>query len=321
MQQNTLSGRLILADVARGFALLTMAIYHFSWDLSWFGVVGWDVSGSPGWRLFAQLIAGSFLFLVGFSLVLAHKNGIRWESFWRREIKVAIAAIAVSVVTYFIFQEQWVRFGILHSVVVSSLFALPFLRVHFVFALLCGAGVILLCLWIGDYVLPYRQFFWLGLNSLPEISVDYVPLIPWFGPVLLGVGCGDILHRYDLLRLLRGSASPGVVSRCFAWFGRHSLATYLLHQPILFGVVWAGVTAGVIGASAGDVSVSSFQQSCVAACSQSADAGQCKQACQCTSSELMSRGVWEDLLAGPDEPDVREIAEQVFLVCLRRRTE
>lgn len=318
MQQKLLTGRLILADVARGLALLTMAIYHFSWDLSWFGVVDWDVSGSPGWRLFAQLIAGSFLFLVGFSLVLAHKSGIRWESFWRREIKVAVAALAVSVATYFIFQDQWVRFGILHSIVVSSLLALPFLRVHYVFALLCGAGVILLYHWLGDYVLPYRQFFWLGLNSLPEVSVDYVPLIPWFGPVLLGIGCGDILHRYDLLRLLRGSASPSVISRCFAWFGRHSLATYLLHQPILFGVVWAGVTAGVLSTNAGDVQVRSFQQSCVMACSQTVDASVCEQACRCTSSEMMNRGVWEDLLTRPNDADVREIAQQVFQVCLRR---
>ncbi|QUS54971.1 heparan-alpha-glucosaminide N-acetyltransferase [Pseudovibrio brasiliensis] len=313
MQQSPLLSRLILADVARGLALLAMAIYHFSWDLSWFNVVDWDVSGAPGWRLFAQLIAGSFLFLVGFSLVLAHRNGIRWESFWRREIKVAIAALAVSVATYFIFQDQWVRFGILHSIVVSSLLALPFLRVHSIIALLCGAGVILLYHWLGDYVLPYRQFFWLGLNSLPEVSVDYVPLIPWFGPVLLGVGCGDIFARYDLLRFLRGSASPSVISRCFAWFGRHSLATYLLHQPILFGVVWVGVNVGLFG----DVQVRSFQQSCTTVCSQTVDAQQCARACECTSAELMDRGVWEDLLVRPNDPDVREIAQQVFQVCLR----
>ncbi len=318
MQQHPLTGRLILADVARGLALLAMAIYHFSWDLSWFGVVGWDVDGDADWRLFARLIAGSFLFLVGFSLVLAHKSGIRWKSFWKREVKVAIAALAVSVVTYFIFQDQWVRFGILHSIVVSSLLALPFLRAHYLFALLCGAGVILLYQWMGDFVLPYRQLFWLGITSSPQSSVDYVPLIPWFGPVLLGVGCGSFFARYDLLRLLRGSASPNVISRCFAWFGRHSLATYLLHQPILFGIVWAGVTVGVIGSSVGDVQVTSFQQSCVAACSQSLDAQLCEQACSCTSSELMGRGLWEEMLSRPNDPDMRELAQQVFQMCLQQ---
>ncbi|GHB30718.1 membrane protein [Pseudovibrio japonicus] len=318
MQQHALTGRLILADVARGLALLAMAIYHFSWDLTWFGIVGWNVAAGPDWRLFAQLIAGSFLFLVGFSLVLAHKDGIRWKSFWRREVKVAIAALAVSVVTYFVFQDQWVRFGILHSIVVSSLLALPFLRVHYLIALLCGAGVILLYHWMGDFVLPYNQLFWLGLTSSPQSSVDYVPLIPWFGPVLLGVGCGSFFARYDLLRLLRGSASPNVFSRFFAWFGRHSLATYLLHQPILFGLVWTAVTVGVIGNTSGEAQVRSFQQSCVAACSQSVDVEQCERACACTSSEMIDRGLWEELLSRPNDPDMRELAQRVFQMCLQR---
>ncbi len=312
MQRNSLSGRLILADVARGLALLAMAIYHFSWDLSWFDVVTWDVTGAPEWRLFAQLIAGSFLFLVGFSLVLAHRNGVRWESFWRREIKVGLAALAVSAVTYFIFSDQWVKFGILHAIVISSLLALPFLRLHYVFALLCGVGVLALYQWLGDYVLPYRQFFWLGLNSLPEISVDYVPLIPWFGPVLLGVGCGDFFVRHDLLRVLRGSALPNVFLRFFAWFGRHSLATYLLHQPLLFGMVWGAVHLGMFG----DVRVREFQQSCVMACRQSIDEEVCARACACTSAEMMKRGVWEELHATPDDADVRRIVQQLFQVCL-----
>ncbi|SDR34560.1 heparan-alpha-glucosaminide N-acetyltransferase [Pseudovibrio sp. Tun.PSC04-5.I4] len=312
MQQNTLPGRLILADAARGLALLAMAVYHLSWDLSWFGIVGWDVSGAPAWQHFAQIIAGSFMFLVGFSLVLGHKNGIRWERFWTREIRVAIAALAVSVVTYFIFQDQWVRFGILHSIVVSSLIALPFVRLHYAFALLCGAGVIALYIGLGDYILPYRQFFWLGLNSLPEISVDYVPLIPWLGPVLLGVGCGDILTRFGLLRVLRGSASPHVVMRCFAWFGRHSLATYLLHQPILFGTVWALLHLGLFG----DVQTRNFQSSCVASCSQTVDVKQCELACSCTSDRLKAKGQWQALLASPNDANLRKDAGQVFQACL-----
>ncbi|KZL21582.1 hypothetical protein PsAD2_00881 [Pseudovibrio axinellae] len=313
MPQKTLSDRLILADFARGLALLAMAIYHLSWDLSWFGIVGWDVAGAPEWRHFAQMIAGSFMFLVGFSLVLAHKNGIRWKGFWKREARVVLAALAVSVVTYLIFKDQWVKFGILHSIAVCSLLALPFVRLPSFFALLCGAAIIALYLWLGDYVLPYPEFFWLGLNSLHEVSVDYVPLIPWLGPVLLGVGCGDIFQRYGLLKYLRGSALPSVGLRLFAWFGRHSLATYLLHQPILFGAVWLGVTAGAFG----DIQLRNFQQSCLEVCSQSVDVEQCRQACKCTALQMKRAAVWDDLNARPDDPDLREITQQIFQVCLR----
>ena len=61
-----------------------MAVYHFSWDLGHFGFHDMDVAGDLGWRIFARLIAGTFLFLVGASLVLAHGEGVRWRAFWRR---------------------------------------------------------------------------------------------------------------------------------------------------------------------------------------------------------------------------------------------
>ena len=72
-------GRMDALDVARGLALLAMAVYHLSWDLRWFGLVDWPVDSSRGWRIFAGLIAGSFLVLVGVGLVLAHGRGIRWR--------------------------------------------------------------------------------------------------------------------------------------------------------------------------------------------------------------------------------------------------
>src|SRR5687768_1672935 len=76
--------RLPLIDAARGAAILAMVVYHFSWDLRFFGFIAADVAGGLGWRVFARLIAGAFLFLVGVSLVLATQGGFDRARYLRR---------------------------------------------------------------------------------------------------------------------------------------------------------------------------------------------------------------------------------------------
>ena len=93
-------GRIDAIDIARGAALVAMAIYHFAWDLEFFGYAPPAMTAVGGWKLFARCIASSFLFLVGISLFLGHAKGIRWRGFLRRLAMVAGAALAISLVTY-----------------------------------------------------------------------------------------------------------------------------------------------------------------------------------------------------------------------------
>ena len=88
--------RITAIDIGRGVALVAMAIYHFTWDLEFFGYVERGLTAVGGWKMFARCIASSFLVLVGISLFLAHRNGVRWPSFWRRWQMVAAAALALS---------------------------------------------------------------------------------------------------------------------------------------------------------------------------------------------------------------------------------
>src|SRR5262245_16975266 len=99
--QSQPSPRIEAIDLARGAALVAMALYHFTWDLEFFRYADAGMTAQGGWKLFARCIASSFLFLVGVSLVLAHGKGIRWSRFLRRLGMVAGAALAISVVTYF----------------------------------------------------------------------------------------------------------------------------------------------------------------------------------------------------------------------------
>ncbi|MBN9447509.1 MAG: DUF1624 domain-containing protein [Bosea sp.] len=86
-------GRIQLVDLARGIALLAMFVFHFAYDLSNFGLIETDIAFEPGWRLFARCIAGSFLVVVGISLVLATRNGLNRAAFLKR-LAMVIACFA-----------------------------------------------------------------------------------------------------------------------------------------------------------------------------------------------------------------------------------
>ncbi|AAL51990.1 hypothetical protein BMEI0809 [Brucella melitensis bv. 1 str. 16M] len=112
--------RLGRIDIAHGIALIAMAIYHFGWDLEFFGYMAPATTAQGGWKLFARCIASSFLFLVGFSLVLAHGRGIRWRPMAKRLLQIIAAAAAISAVTWYMTPDSFIFFGILHQIALAS---------------------------------------------------------------------------------------------------------------------------------------------------------------------------------------------------------
>ncbi|TGR73602.1 DUF1624 domain-containing protein, partial [Mesorhizobium sp. M2D.F.Ca.ET.223.01.1.1] len=109
-------GRIAAFDILRGVALIAMASYHFTWDLENFGYTAPALTAFGWWKFYARCIASTFLFLVGVSLFLAHGRKIRWPGFWKRLAMVAVAAAAISAVTYFVTPDGFIFFGILHEI-------------------------------------------------------------------------------------------------------------------------------------------------------------------------------------------------------------
>lgn len=307
------STRLAALDLARGLAVVAMAIYHFSWDLSWFAFVEWPVAQGQGWRLFAASIAGSFLFLSGVGLDLAHHNQIRWRPFCRRFLVISLAAAAVSLVTYFIFKTQYVRFGILHCIALSSLVALPFTRLPL--AVTGAASVFFLSLpfWGTSSLFDGQIWLWTGLGRPEFGSVDYVPLVPWVGVTLAGVAVSRLFRQRHLWIWLSKFRFEDLTGRATRFLGRHSLSIYLLHQPLLFGLVWL---ATQVGPEIDRASIA-FIRNCTEACQMSGNTSQtCEAACGCTLSHLKSDEVWTDLVADPANQTLRNHMNNRYALCL-----
>ena len=297
--------RLILIDVARGTALLAMAIYHFTWDLEFFGYVPPGLTTEGGWKLFARLIAGSFLFLVGVSLVLGHGKGIRWPSFARRLLMIAAAALAITIATRFATPDRYIFFGILHCIAVSSILGLAFLRLPPAVTAIAGIAAMLAPYFLASYFFSQNWLLWLGLSTEPVRSNDYVPVLPWFGPVLLGIAAAGAGQARGLFEWIASIDRRQIaVEKPLAFAGRHSLAVYLIHQPVLIGLIY--LASVVIPAPATD-----FTASCNRSCTQENSADFCNRFCDCTFNELTKTGLLDELAVAESaaglSPQVTEI--------------
>ncbi len=210
-----------------------MVAYHFCFDLQYFGVTKWDFYRDPLWLNARTVILSSFLLIAGVSLVLANRGGAPRANFWRHVAIIGACAIAVSVASYALFPASWIWFGVLHAIAVSLIVAQPLVGRPIV-ALAIGVGVIAAGNLFTHPLFDGRTLGWLGFMTAKPRTEDYVPLFPWVGVLLIGVATGHALVRANFRPIAFAARWP----RWMAWLGRHSLVTYMVHQPILIGLLY-----------------------------------------------------------------------------------
>ena len=231
--------RIALVDWLRGAALLAMTVFHFAYDLEFFGLAEKGYASQPHWRHFATSIASSFLFLAGASLGLAHPRGIRWRGWGRRLATVALAALAISAVTWFATPGFWIFFGILHMIAVASVAGLAFVRAPWWCAAAAGVAVLAVDRLVAGALPDALPWYWIGLSGATPVTSDFRPVFPWLAPALFGIAAARWCADRGRLHALARPRLAGPVGRGLRLLGRHSLLYYLLHQPVLFALFWA----------------------------------------------------------------------------------
>ena len=233
-------------DALRGIAMVWMTVFHFCFDLSHLKLWPQDFRGDPVWTLQRTAIVSLFLFCAGLGQAIALSRGQGWARFARRWGQIAACALLVTVGSAVMFPRSFIYFGVLHGMAVMLVVArctagggrwlwvaglvamlLPPLAQH----LLSGA-LAELAPWFNS-----RALNWLGLVARKPYTEDYVPLLPWLGVMWWGVASGQwvLAHRPGWLEFQLPAAG-----RLLAALGRWSLSYYMLHQPVMLGML-AGV--------------------------------------------------------------------------------
>jgi uncharacterized membrane protein len=307
--------RLDALDVARGVAILAMVIYHFAWDLSFLGFIAVDVGREPGWVAFARSIAASFLVIVGISLVLAREAGQSWTKFSQRVGKIAAAAALITIATLIVFPDAFIFFGILHMIAAGSILALPFLRLPVWSTLAVALLVFAAPQFIASDAFDTRWLAWIGFAQTPPTTNDFEPVFPWFSAILVGVALGRIAVDRDFVGRIAQWRADSHPARWLAVAGRWSLVIYLVHQPILLGVLYplamvTPITAGPAPAT--------FAEACVRECvAVGTSEAICIPACACTQDALTNNGFESLLEARSVGPREQELIDDVARQCFR----
>ncbi|MEA1939912.1 MAG: heparan-alpha-glucosaminide N-acetyltransferase [Candidatus Caldatribacteriota bacterium] len=231
-------------DSLRGIAITMMAIYHLVYDLSYFA--HYNINAVSGfWLYFARATANTFIFLVGVSLSISFSRAVKkgrdskklFIKYLQRGLKVFFWGLIITFVTWFLVGEGYVIFGILHLIGISIILAFPFLKLRF-WNLLIGTACIFFGIYIKNLTVNFSWLLWLGFRTDQFYTVDYFPLLPWFGVVLLGIFCGSFFYP-DYSRkfpLTDFSYYPPI--KALSFLGKHSLFIYLIHQPIIIALLY-----------------------------------------------------------------------------------
>ena len=215
--------------------MLWMAAFHLSFDLNHFGLIApRNFYDDPWWTVQRGAIVGLFLFTAG----AAQSAAVRQPAgrFWRRWGQIVAAAALVSAGSWAMFGPRWISFGVLHGIAVMLLIVRMLQRAPS--PLLAGVALaawVLPAVWSHPFF-DQRAAWWTGLVTHKPPTEDFVPVLPWLGVVLAGFVAGRWLQQ-RWPQTWQGPVPRGTGP--LLALARWPLTFYLLHQPVLIGLVLA----------------------------------------------------------------------------------
>ncbi len=226
-------------DLLRTIAIAMMITFHALYVPQYLGIAHtMDYVYHGFWWWFPRVTGGIFIFLAGVSLTITHSRSIKMSGFLHRGLQIFAWGMVITAITWLISRTGYVRFGILHFFGVAFILAPFFLRFRFINLML---GIALMA--IGIYLQEQRIFIdfpwllWLGLMPRGFWTMDYWPLLPWFGLFLIGMFCGKMLYPQGNRRFnIREFNDP--VTSVLTSPGRHPLVIYLAQWPVIVGILF-----------------------------------------------------------------------------------
>lgn len=234
-------------DCLRGCAILVMIVFHICYDINEIKYLNTDWPYLPWVRAWQQCIVLSFIFISGLSF--------RLMSFGKRirnGLKLLLVGQFITLCTQFFMPQEQIIFGVITFLgcgllltaigtrllekfiqqlplyLSMSFCALMFLLTYTVQTGLLKIGPLVLLQW-PDFLYSNNLYI-LGFPDENFFSTDYVPILPHIFMYWLGCGFYSILKE----QTVQLEYCP---SKWLAVIGKHGLIIYLVHQPLLLGVI------------------------------------------------------------------------------------
>ncbi len=247
--RKTNSKRFIELDLLRGFAIVGMIFLHILWDLDYFGLVPLNMNIYR----FQCIIPLLFFLLTGICLAVGRtkregettdEQKVYHSRLVLRGLKIFSLGMVFTTITLLAMPGRPIIFGVLHFIGLSIILSIPFLKLKS-FNILFATLFILAGFIAGGIVVenPTALHLAIGLHqaNVWGHTIDYFPLLPWFGVTLFGVALGNFLYCGNERRFKMPDFSDRKPVAVFSWLGRHSLAIYVLHQPVIAGALFVFV--------------------------------------------------------------------------------
>ena len=216
-------------DFFRGIAIVTMLLFNWSYALAYLGVYT-ITDGDLYWWLFPRLIASTFIIVAGIVLSIGYAKNKDAGKYVKRGAGIFAFGLLITAATWIFVPNDFIIFGILHFIGLSIMISPIFLKQSSEKLLTLSLVFI-----AAGFMLQYAYFdfpwlLWLGLMPYNFTTLDYFPMLPWFGIMLLGIVIGNIFYANGKRQF---KIREALWARPLTFLGRHSLAIYLVHQPIL----------------------------------------------------------------------------------------
>lgn len=238
--------RIHLLDEIRGFAVLCMVVQHGFFCIGYIYDYVWAKNCFDFFFPATPFFASAFVIISGAVSQLSRSN-------LKRGLKLLAVALAMTLVTGLVLPENIILFGVLHMLsicmILFGLLQKPMEKVNlWVGLLVCAVGFWLTIglrlrfAYVGvpgvpelqwSALRPWATWTWpFGIRRADFFSSDYYPLFPWIFAFFGGTMLGRFAAREKLPEWSYRPHAPA-----FSWVGRHALLFYILHQPLIMGVV------------------------------------------------------------------------------------
>ncbi|MDO5040520.1 MAG: heparan-alpha-glucosaminide N-acetyltransferase domain-containing protein [Peptoniphilus sp.] len=230
-------------DSFRGFTIVSMVLYHLFYDLVYIfncDISFYTIENVRPWQI---SIAVSFFTISGISATLSERGKLL-----KRGLILTLLGILITLVTSVAIPDERIVFGVLSGLGASMIilyfsakalggfderFLAPIFLVLFLIFYSISSGVVNLFfaeIPVSETLYEHNLFF-LGFPSREFTSSDYFPLIPWVFIYHFGYFLGLYLKKNDFFGIY---GRENILSK----IGRHSLVIYLLHQVVIYMILY-----------------------------------------------------------------------------------